>query len=133
MKKNLEWAKAAFIRAFKTFVQSGTSLLTTAVVLSDIDPLLILQTAGLAFITSLITSTAGLPELGEGTENKVKAALIRCVKTMAQTALSYVATMTMINEVDWIRVTSASAVAGLISLGMNFKADKLPEVLVARD
>lgn len=123
----LNWLKAALIRAGKTFIQSGTSILSTAVVLSDVNVLLILNTAGLAAILSVITSLAGLPELESGSENKAKAILIRALKTVAQTALSYVATMTLISEVDWLKVLSASVLAGIISVGMNFKAD-LPEV-----
>lgn len=128
MKKNiLVWLKAAAIRAAKTFVQSATSLLSTAVVFSDINVLLLLNTAGLSAIASLFTSMAGLPELEDVGENKYKAMLIRAVKTVAQTALSYIVTLSVVSEVDWVRVLSASLLAGLVSLGMNFKGD-LPEV-----
>lgn len=123
-----QWLKAALIRATKTFIQSGTSILSTAVLLSDVNPLLIINTAGLAFIVSLVTSVAGLPELGIGGENKYKAMMVRALKTVAQTALSYISTMAMISEVDWLKVASASILAGIISLGMNFQPDKLPEV-----
>lgn len=128
MKKNfVDWLKAAAIRAGKTFIQSATSLLGTAVVLSDVNILLLLNTAGLAAITSIFTSLAGLPELGESGENRYKAMLIRALKTVAQTALSYIVTLSVVSEVDWARVASASVLAGLVSLGMNFKGD-LPEV-----
>lgn len=125
---NKEWLKAALIRAAKTFIQSVTSILSTAVVLSDVNILLILNTAGLAAIVSIITSLAGLPELEAGNANKVQAIAIRALKTVAQTALSYVATMTLVSEVDWLKVFSASVLAGIVSVGMNFQADKLPEV-----
>lgn len=128
MKKNfLDWLKAALIRAGKTFVQSATSLLSTAVVFADVNVLLLVNTAGLSAIASLFTSMVGLPELGDGNESKYKAMIVRAVKTVAQTALSYIATLTLVSEVDWARVASASLLAGLISLGMNFHVD-LPEV-----
>lgn len=128
MKNNFKaWLKAALIRAGKTFVQSATSLLSTAVVFADVNVLLLVNTAGLSAIASLFTSMVGLPELGTGNENKYKAMIIRAVKTVAQTALSYIATLTLVSEVDWARVASASLLAGLISLGMNFHVD-LPEV-----
>lgn len=128
MKHNfINWLKAATIRAAKTFIQSATSLLSTAVVFADVNILLLLNTAGLSAIASLFTSMAGLPELEDVGENKYKAMLIRAVKTVAQTALSYIVTLSVVSEVDWVRVLSASLLAGLVSLGMNFKGD-LPEV-----
>lgn len=45
-----------------------------------------------------------------------KAAGIRAVKTVAQTAAATIGTAVMLNEVNWIAVASASAVAGVLSL-----------------
>ena len=45
-----------------------------------------------------------------------KRAGTRAVKTMAQTALSLFTVGQVINDVDWMMVASASAVAGLYSL-----------------
>ena len=45
-----------------------------------------------------------------------KRAVKRAVKTMAQTALSLFTVGQVINDVDWMMVASASAVAGLYSL-----------------
>lgn len=122
------WLHAALVRAVKTFIQSATAILSTAAVLGDLNILYILNTAGLAFVFSLVTSVAGLPELGTGTENKYKAMFIRAFKTMAQTAGSMLASAVLVSDVDWLNVLSASVLAGLVSLGMNFKPDKLPEV-----
>ena len=45
-----------------------------------------------------------------------KAAGIRAIKTVAQTAIATIGTGAVLNDVDWIVVASASAVAGILSL-----------------
>lgn len=45
-----------------------------------------------------------------------KAAGIRAVKTMAQTAIATIGTAAFISAVDWKMVVSASVVAGMVSL-----------------
>ena len=48
--------------------------------------------------------------------NWIKAASVRTVKTMAETALAIIGTNTMgVTEVDWIGVISACALSGLIT------------------
>lgn len=56
-----------------------------------------------------------------------KAALVRAVKTMAQTAVSLIGVGAVMSDVDWFRVASASALAGLLSL-LTSVATGLPEV-----
>lgn len=46
----------------------------------------------------------------------VKAAGIRAIKTVAQTAVATVGTSAVLGDVDWIMVASASALAGILSL-----------------
>lgn len=46
----------------------------------------------------------------------IKAAGIRAIKTVAQTAVAMIGTSVVISEVDWIMVASASALAGVLSL-----------------
>lgn len=46
----------------------------------------------------------------------IKAAGIRALKTVAQTALSLISVGTVLSEIDWLMVVSASAVAGIYSL-----------------
>ena len=45
-----------------------------------------------------------------------KAAGIRAIKTVAQTAVATIGTSAAINDVDWVFVASASALAGILSL-----------------
>lgn len=55
-----------------------------------------------------------------------KAAAIRAVKTVSQTALATVGTAAMLDDVNWLAVLSASALAGVLSVLMSVAG--LPEV-----
>ena len=59
------WWKAAGIRALRTFVQAVLGLLGSAAVLEDVSWKMVLSSAVLAAIISLLTSVAGLPEVKE--------------------------------------------------------------------
>ena len=61
--------------------------------------------------------------------NKVfwKAALIRAVRTLCQTAIATIGTTAVLEEVNWIAVASASVLAAILSL-LNSVATGLPEV-----
>ena len=56
-----------------------------------------------------------------------RAALIRAVRTMAQTALATLPTAAMISEVDWMVVLQISALSGVVSV-LTSIATGLPEV-----
>ena len=45
-----------------------------------------------------------------------KAAGIRALKTVAQTAVATIGTSAVLSEVDWVMVASASVLAGILSL-----------------
>ncbi len=55
-----------------------------------------------------------------------KAAGVRAVKTVAQTAVATIGTAMVLDEVNWIMVGSASLLAGLLSLLTSVAG--LPEV-----
>ena len=58
-----DWIKAAFIRAFRTFMQTALSMLTVGAAISDVDWLKLLSISVIAAIISILTSFAtGLPE-----------------------------------------------------------------------
>jgi hypothetical protein len=46
----------------------------------------------------------------------IKAAGMRAIKTVAQTAVATIGTTAVISEVDWVTVASASLLAGILSL-----------------
>lgn len=46
----------------------------------------------------------------------IKAASVRAIKTVAQTAVATIGTSAMLGEVNWLAVCSASALAGVLSL-----------------
>ena len=50
------------------------------------------------------------------TKKWLKAAAVRAVKTVAQTAVATIGTAAMLDEVNWIAVASAAALAGVLSL-----------------
>lgn len=60
---NKKWIKAAGVRAIKTMAQAGIATIGSAAYLGQVDWRLVVSSALLAAILSLLTSTAGIPEV----------------------------------------------------------------------
>lgn len=56
-----------------------------------------------------------------------KCALIRALRTLAQTAIATIGTTAVLEEVNWILVGSSAVLAGILSI-LNSIATGLPEV-----
>lgn len=65
-------------------------------------------------------------ELKNNTKNWIKAAGIRAVKTVAQTAVATIGTAAALDSVNWVMVASASVLAGILSILTSIAG--LPEV-----
>lgn len=64
--------------------------------------------------------------MSKKTKQWIKAALVRAVKTVAQTAIATIGTSALLSEVNWIVVASASILAGILSILTSIAG--LPEV-----
>ena len=60
------------------------------------------------------------------TKSWFKAAAIRAIRTVAQTAIAVIGTAAVLSEVNWVAVASASVLAGVLSLLTSLAG--LPEV-----
>ena len=59
-----KWLKAASVRAIKTVAQTAAATIGTAAVLGQVNWLMVASASVLAGILSMLTSVAGLPEVG---------------------------------------------------------------------
>lgn len=64
--------------------------------------------------------------MSDKTKKWIKAAGVRAVKTISQTAIATIGTAAALGNVDWVMVASASALAGILSILTSVAG--LPEV-----
>ena len=60
-----KWVKAAFVRAVKTFAQTAAAAIGVGGAIGSIDWITVISTSTVAFILSILTSVAGIPEVKE--------------------------------------------------------------------
>ena len=60
-----KWAKAAGIRALRTVAQAAIAAIGTTSVLEQVDWKIVISTALLSGVLSILTSIAGLPEVND--------------------------------------------------------------------
>lgn len=59
-----EWAKAALVRAIRTFAEAMLAYIGTgAVVLGDVNWIAALSAGGFGFVTAILLALTGLPEV----------------------------------------------------------------------
>ena len=60
-----EWLKAAAVRAVRTVAQTAAATIGTTALFSEVNWKIVASTALLSGVLSVLTSIAGLPEVGE--------------------------------------------------------------------
>ena len=58
-----KWALAALIRAVRTFAQTFAGCIAVGAAMNEVEWLRALSVSGVAFVLSILTSLAGLPEV----------------------------------------------------------------------
>lgn len=61
----VKWLKASLIRAIKTAAQTAVAVIGTATVIDAIDWKMVISSAIVAGIVSILTSVGGIPEVEE--------------------------------------------------------------------
>lgn len=63
-----KWFKASIVRAVKTMAQTAVATIGTSAVLGEVNWVMVGSASALAGILSVLTSVAGIPEVGESNE-----------------------------------------------------------------
>ena len=63
--KQKHWIKAAAVRAIKTVAQTAVATIGSSAVICEVDWMVVVSSAALAGVLSVLTSLAGLPEVTE--------------------------------------------------------------------
>lgn len=61
----IKWIKAAGVRAVKTFCQTAIATIGTAMLITEVNWMVVLSASALSALLSILTSLAGLPEVKE--------------------------------------------------------------------
>ena len=61
----IKWIKAAGVRAVKTFCQTAVATIGTAMLITEVNWMVVLSASALSALLSILTSLAGLPEVKE--------------------------------------------------------------------
>ncbi|WP_454112842.1 holin [Microbacterium maritypicum] len=109
------WWKAAALRGLYTALAIALPYLGGALI-ADIQWLTILSAAVLGFVTSIVTSLAGLPEVVGNDLPWWLAAVERTVKTFAQALASGFVGATLLTDVAWSTVVQFALISALTSL-----------------
>lgn len=59
----VKWLKASFVRAVKTMAQTAVAVIGTATVIDVVDWKMVISSAIIAGIVSILTSIGGIPEV----------------------------------------------------------------------
>ena len=59
-----KWVKASAVRAIKTMAQTAIATIGTSAVMGDVNWLMVASASTLSGIISVLTSVAGIPEVG---------------------------------------------------------------------
>ena len=65
-----KWLKCAGIRAVKTAARTAVAMLPVAAAINQVDWKMVIGTAALAFVASMLTSLAGIPEAKDCEEDE---------------------------------------------------------------
>lgn len=121
-----KWAQAALTRAARTMAQVALGMLPTAAMVTEVNWIVVIQTALCAGLASILMSVVRLPEaVGEST-SFAAAVFWRTVRTMAQAAVGLIPAGVMITAVDWKNVVLTVALVGIICV-LNAIMTDLPE------
>lgn len=64
MKNWKKWLAAAGVRAARTMAQTAVAMLPASAMIQEVNWMVVIGTAALAGVASLLTSLGGLPEVG---------------------------------------------------------------------
>ena len=65
----IEWIKATSVRAVKTMAQTAVGIIGVGKVISSVDWKMVVSASVVAGVVSVLTSIAGIPEVGANDEN----------------------------------------------------------------